>query len=320
MILPARWRIRCGAAARQPWNTPVRFTSMIDRQSSGEASASGVIRAMPALFTTMCRPPRTSTVRAMQLLTSAKLVTSVATTSARPPRRSISWAVSSSLGFDRAATATSPRASASAMAIARPRPPLAPVTTATRPASDGALGVERLQVRAVLLGHDLALDLERGRQLAALEGEVAGQHGELLDLGVGLQVRVLLLDRARHALDELGVLDQGGRIGVEEALLTRELRQLVGVERDQGHRIRSTVAVDHHLADERVGLQEILDVLRRDIHAAGGDDEVLLPVGDEQKAVLVDPSDVAAVEPSVGLEDLASRLRLLEIAASRDVG
>ena len=80
---------------------------MIDRQSSGEASASGVIRAMPALFTMTWRPPSTSTVRARQPSTSAKLVTSVGTTSARAPRRSISWAVSSSLGFDRAATATS---------------------------------------------------------------------------------------------------------------------------------------------------------------------------------------------------------------------
>src|SRR5262245_13358234 len=139
---------------------------------------------MPALFTATCRPPSTSTVRVMQLSTSAKLVTSVGTTSARLPRRSISCAVSSSLGFERAATATAPPASASAMAMARPRPPLAPVTTATRPASGDGLGVELLQIRAVLLGHDLALHLERRRELTALQREVTGQHGELLELGV----------------------------------------------------------------------------------------------------------------------------------------
>src|SRR5262245_39485264 len=163
---------------------------------------------MPALFTTTCRPPKTSTVRAMQLSTSAKLVTSVGTTRARPPRRSISWAVSSSLGFERAATATAPPASASAMAMARPSPPLAPVTTATRPSSGGELGVEVLQLGAVLVGHDLALHLQRRRELAALHAEVAGQHRELLDLGVRLQIGVLLLDGARHTLHDLRMLHE----------------------------------------------------------------------------------------------------------------
>src|SRR5438445_8477086 len=46
--------------------------------------------------------------------------------------------------------------------------------------------------------------------------------------------------------------------------------QLVRIDRDQRHRVRLAVAVHHDLADERIGLQEILDVLRRDVHAAGG--------------------------------------------------
>src|SRR3989449_4792073 len=54
-------------------------------------------------------------------------------------------------------------------------------------------------------------------------------------------------------------------------------------------------------------------------HPAGSDDEVLLSVGDEEKAVVVDPADVAGMEPSLGLEDLAARLGLLEIPAGRDV-
>src|SRR5262245_19042188 len=253
--------MRCGAAARQPWKTPVRLTSTIDRQSSGEASARGVIRAMPALFTTTCRPPSTVTVRVTQLSTSAKLVTSVGTTRARPPCRSISCAVSSSFGFERAATATAQPASASAMAMARPRPPLAPVTTATRPASGSGLGVEPIQLRPVLLGHDLALHLQGRRELTTLHREIADQHRELLELGVGLQIGVLLLDRARHALDDLGVLHERRGVGVEDPLLAGKLRQLLGVQRDERHWIRPAVAVDHHLADERIGLEEVLDVL-----------------------------------------------------------
>src|SRR5207249_6977748 len=130
---------------------------------------------------------------------------------------------------------------------------------------------------------------------------------------------LLLLDGAPDALDDLGMLDDHSRVRGEDAVVARELRQLVRIDRDQRHRVRLAVAVHHDLADERIGLQEILDVLRRDVHAAGGDDEVLLSVGDEEEAVLVESPDVAAVEPARGLEDLGRRLRLLEIALG-DVG
>ena len=85
-----------------------------------------------------------------------------------------------------------------------------------------------------------------------------------------------------------GCLTSAAASVVRMPVLARELRQLLGVQRDERHRVRAPVAVDHDLADEGIGLEEVLDVLRRDVHAAGGDDEVLLAVGDEQEAVLVD--------------------------------
>src|SRR6185503_2074089 len=73
------------------------------------------------------------------------------------------------------------------------------------------------------------------------------------------------------------------------------------------------VAVHHRLADERIALEQVLDVLRRDVHPARGDDEVLLPIRDVEKSVLVEPADVAGGEPAIGEEHLPGGLRLLEV-------
>src|SRR6266850_226241 len=198
MILPLPWRMRYGAAALQPWKTPERLTPRIACQSSRLASATGATLAMPELLITMSSRPSAVTVSLISRSTAAYSATSVGSTSARTPWASAWCAVSSSSGLARAARATSAPASASATAIARPSPRLAPVTTATLPSS--GLAVEALQLFLVLLGDDLALDLQRGRELAALRREVHRQDRELLDLGVRLQIGVLLLHRARDAL------------------------------------------------------------------------------------------------------------------------
>ena len=46
---------------------------------------------------------------------------------------------------------------------------------------DGLLAIESLDDGAVLLQHDVSLDLERGAQLSCGHAEVAGDHCELLD-------------------------------------------------------------------------------------------------------------------------------------------
>ena len=51
-----------------------------------------------------------------------------------------------------------------------------------------------------------------------------------------------------------------------------------------------------------VDLQLVLEVLRRDVLAAGGDDDVLLAVGDHEEAVVVDVPDVAGVHEALVVE------------------
>src|SRR5581483_10869408 len=66
------------------------------------------------------------------------------------------------------------------------------------------------------------------------------------------------------------------------------------------------------LGDRRVGIEHLLDLARIDVEAAP-DDQLLLPVDDEEEAVLVDVAHVAGVEPAA-LERLGGGGRLLEIA------
>src|SRR6266545_4847016 len=75
-----------------------------------------------------------------------------------------------------------------------------------RPSGPGRRGansaVERVEQLLVLVGDDLALDLEGRRQEPVVDGEVVGQDRELLDLRVGLQPHIPLLDDARDALED----------------------------------------------------------------------------------------------------------------------
>jgi hypothetical protein len=107
---------------------------------------------------------------------------------------------------------------------------------------------------------------------------------------------------------------QRRRVHGGQPLRGGELHQLFGVQRDQRHRVRPAVAVDHHLADERVALQEVLDVLGGDVHAARRHDEILFSIRDEEEPVLVEAPDVAGGEPPIGEEYLGSGVRLLEVA------
>ena len=71
------------------------------------------------------------------------------------------------------------------------------------------------------------------------------------------------------------------------------------------------------VGDVGVGLEEVLDRLGGDVLAAGGDDDVLFPVGDDQKAVLVEMTDVAGVEPTA--LEVPPGLRFLLVIAFHDV-
>src|SRR5437868_12686127 len=55
------------------------------------------------------------------------------------------------------------------------------------------------------------------------------------------------------------------------------------------------------------------DLLRCDVLAAGGDDDVLLAIRDAQEAVF-DRADVAGMEPPIGVDYLGRRFRFLVVA------
>jgi hypothetical protein len=88
-----------------------------------------------------------------------------------------------------------------------------------------------------------------------------------------------------------------------------ERARLVGVERQQRGEVRAPVAVDDRLRDPAAEPQRVLDVRRRDVLAAGGDDEVLLAARDRQVAVGVELAEVAGVQPAAGAERLARGAR-----------
>ena len=126
---------------------PRRFTFITRSQRFSGVLLNGAGKLMPALFTRMSTRPNSSRVRWAIACTCASSVTSVGMGRARPdgrpsgrrPAASTSRAVSSivpgsfegAFSLLRALTTTSAPARANSMAIARPMPRLAPVTTAT---------------------------------------------------------------------------------------------------------------------------------------------------------------------------------------------
>src|SRR6267378_5542167 len=154
-------------------------------------------------------------------------------------------------------------------------------------------GVELLYLcREVLLAHS-TFELQRRCYLSRFKGEVPGQDREPLDLLVPRKLAVDLVD---------GTLNGGCRVrGID---LLRE--------RDQRRDIGAPVSDDERLRDHRVRLERVLQVLRRDVLSAGGDEDVLQAVGDRQEAVFVEMPDVTRAKPSVRRKDLAGRLLVLE--------
>ena len=102
-----------------------------------------------------------------------------------------------------------------------------------------------------------------------------------------------------------------------DAQLCGEFWGLVGVERQQRHEVRPAVSVDDGLGDPPGLLERVLDVRRRDVLAARGDDEVLLAAGDRDEAVGIDLTEVTGGEPAAG-QRLAGGLLVLEVAGEHD--
>jgi hypothetical protein len=120
----------------------------------------------------------------------------------------------------------------------------------------------------------------------------------LLDLLVAgaLAIHVVddFLDQRSHTL----VAREPRDVAVDP-LLVGPLADLDLVERDQRRDERLAVADDESLGDEPRPFEIVLEVLGCDVLPAGGDDEVLLSVGNDEEAVGVDLADVAGSQPPV---------------------
>src|SRR4051812_32703388 len=161
--------------------------------------------------------------------------------------------------------------------------------------------IERVDLVLEVLVDLLALDLQRGCQLALVLAQVAVEDRELLHL---LDLREVLVGGVDRLLDVLA-----------SAVLAVAV---VAVDRHERDQVRTVVAVHDRLRDHRAVGDLLLDVRRRDVLARRGDDDLLRPPGDREVALLVDHAEVAGVEPAVVVEDLL-RLVLEAVVALEDV-
>ena len=137
---------------------------------------------------------------------------------------------------------------------------------------------------------------------------------DLLDLGVlGVGLVELALDERAH----LVVLGERGERGVLDAVLLGPRHDLLLVEGDEHDGVRTPVAVHDGLRDPARLLEVVLEVGRREVLAAGGDDDVLLAARDVDVAVIVDGAEVAGVQPPV--DDGAEARVVVAVVALEDV-
>ena len=106
----------------------------VSSHSAGVVAANGAGVSTPAMQSSASGWPASVTA-ANSRPTAASSLTSVGTAVARPPAALIRPATASSASASRAASTTCAPAAATATAVAAPIPRLAPVTTASRPAS-----------------------------------------------------------------------------------------------------------------------------------------------------------------------------------------
>src|SRR6202042_1109389 len=121
-------------AARQHRKEPVRLTRSVSSQISGVVSPNGATSSTAAAHTSAATAPA-SAAAAKRRSTSAASLTSAGTGVAPPPASRMRAATAARASRSRAASTTRAPAAARASAVAAPMPLLAPVTTATRPAS-----------------------------------------------------------------------------------------------------------------------------------------------------------------------------------------
>src|SRR5512143_172474 len=133
MTLPRFCRIMCGATACATRKYPFRFVSRTRSHSSSDRSRVVLRTFTPALFTRMSIFPKDATTASTARPPLSLRRTSISNDSARTPDATAAARVSRSPPASRAHSARSHPAFASPIAMARPSPFEAPVTSATLP-------------------------------------------------------------------------------------------------------------------------------------------------------------------------------------------
>jgi glycerophosphoryl diester phosphodiesterase len=141
------------------------------------------------------------------------------------------------------------------------------------------VGVHLLDEGGVRLLDGAAAELHRGRHHAVLLGEGRGQEAEVADALVARGALAVVPERGREQGPRALVRQQGLPV-VGDALLARPLRQRVEVWHDQRGEELAALAHHHHLLDQGIGSELLLDRARVDVFAALRHDHVLDPVGD----------------------------------------
>src|SRR4051812_45769316 len=133
-------------------------------------------------------------------------------------------------------------------------------TAATRPTLLLRLGVEGLDVGFVVAHDDVALELQRGRQMTGLDRPVVRHDPERLD-GLGVRDRLVgVIDRRLHGGAQVVVVDEvGDARSLWFPVLGLPVRPGLLVDRDQTGDERLLVTDDHALADQRVRTQPVLE-------------------------------------------------------------
>ena len=142
------------------------------------------------------------------------------------------------------------------------------------------------------------------------------QDAEALHLFERRQLLVDPADDALHFGQNLRRLMQRGAGVFDRLLHTREGFRHGGMDREESHQVRQAVARQQNLADQRLELEEALDARREDLLTVRRHNQLFAPAGDEDVAVGIDGSDVAAVQPAVA-EELAGGFGVFVIAARK---
>src|ERR1700730_5250949 len=181
------------------------------------------------------------------------------------------------------------------------------------------LAIHGVYLDGIALVHEIPLQLHGRRQFLFLRRQLALDQEELLDGFDAGEIGVHRLDLALDQILDLGCPAQAGVIGEGNVLVLREFFDILVVDHDKAGEVRPLVADHDGVRNVGREFELVLDLRWRDVLAARRDDDVLHPVGDLDKALIVDRADVAGVQPSLGVDGLGGLFRLVEIPHEQEV-